>query len=188
MIKTLFIINEMGNVVMEKHWRGATPRTAVEVFWTEVSKYAVKVSGGATYSSRILPTRTPAPAAAATAVDPPQLASHTPPPLSHYLTTPPPIPCPRNDEQKDVPPVITTPKFYYVSIQRNGLFFLAIVVEEVPPLLVIELLDRMCRVFKIYFGQLSEATLISNFTTVFMLLEEMLDDGALIVLFFRSII
>jgi AP-3 complex subunit mu len=64
-----------------------------------------------------------------------------------------------------------------VSIQRSGLFFLAIVVDEVPPLLVIELLDRMCRVFKIYFSALSESVLISNFTTVYMLLEEMLDDG-----------
>ena len=65
--------------------------------------------------------------------------------------------------------MITTPKHYMVSIQRSGLFFLAIVVDEVPPLLVIELLDRMCRVFKIYFSALSESVLISNFTTVYML-------------------
>ena len=153
MIKSLFILNPSGNVVLEKHWRGATPRAAVEVFWVEVCKHARKVR------SRRRRAR------AACLPNPPFSRAL---PFARLRSAPP---------QKDVPPVITTPKHYMVSIQRSGLFFLAIVIDEVPPLLVIELLDRMCRVFKIYFSSLSESVLISNFTTVYMLLEEMLDDG-----------
>ena len=36
MIHSLFLLNNRGTVVIEKHWRTATPRSAVEFFWKKV--------------------------------------------------------------------------------------------------------------------------------------------------------
>lgn len=77
----------------------------------------------------------------------------------------------------EVPPVIITPKFYLVHIQRSGLYFLATIQNEVPPLLVIDFLQRLYDVFTEYLTNVNEGTLKENFTTVYQLLEEMLDNG-----------
>ncbi len=36
MLKTLFIIDDSGLVLIEKHWRGITPRDVCDVFWQDV--------------------------------------------------------------------------------------------------------------------------------------------------------
>ena len=66
-----------------------------------------------------------------------------------------------------VPPVIITPKFYLVHVQRNGLYFLATVQNEVPPLLVLDFLQRLYDVFHEYFSNVNEGTLKENFSTVY---------------------
>lgn len=77
----------------------------------------------------------------------------------------------------EVSPVIITPKFYLVHIQRNGLYFLATIQNEVPPLMVIDFLQRLYDVFVEYFTNVTESTLKENFSSVYQLLEEMLDNG-----------
>jgi len=77
----------------------------------------------------------------------------------------------------DVPPVMNSGRFYLVSIQRNGLYILGVVTQEVAPLLVIEFLHRCCDIFQDYFSAVDEQTLKDNFSTVYQLLEEMLDHG-----------
>lgn len=67
----------------------------------------------------------------------------------------------------EVPPVIITPKFYLVHIQRNGMYFLATIQNEVPPLLVIDFLQRLYDVFQEYFSNVTESTLKENFSTVY---------------------
>ncbi|KAJ5074101.1 ap-3 complex subunit mu-1 [Anaeramoeba ignava] len=42
MIKTLFLINNNGDVIIEKHWRGLTPRSVAQYFWNEISNYENK--------------------------------------------------------------------------------------------------------------------------------------------------
>jgi len=39
MIKSLFITGASGEVLIERHWRGVTPRSVVDFFWDEVNKY-----------------------------------------------------------------------------------------------------------------------------------------------------
>ena len=46
-----------------------------------------------------------------------------------------------------------------------------------PPLLVIELLQRVVDIFVEYFGAASEGLIKDNFASVYQLLEEMLDNG-----------
>jgi len=38
MIQSLFILNDSGNIVIEKHWRGVLNRSICEFFWEEVTK------------------------------------------------------------------------------------------------------------------------------------------------------
>ncbi|CAH0558705.1 unnamed protein product [Brassicogethes aeneus] len=57
----------------------------------------------------------------------------------------------------DIAPVIATPHHYLISIQRGGVSFVAVCMEEIPPLFVIEFLHRI--------------------VDTFQLLDEMLDNG-----------
>lgn len=74
-------------------------------------------------------------------------------------------------------PIITTPKFYLIHIEHNGLFFLAPVQAEFPPLLVIDFLQRVVAIFNKYFSVVNEESLKDNFVTVYQLLDEMMDNG-----------
>lgn len=77
----------------------------------------------------------------------------------------------------DVPPVITTPHYYLITIQRNGISLVAACKQEVPPLFVIEFLHRVIDTFVDYFGDCSESIIKENYVVVYELLDEMLDNG-----------
>lgn len=49
----------------------------------------------------------------------------------------------------DVSPVIATPHHYLISIQRGGVSFVAVCMEEIPPLFVIEFLHRIVDTFQV---------------------------------------
>jgi len=119
-MKSLFIMNTQGEVIIEKHWRGLIPRLITEFFWAEVSKF-------------------------------PSYA--------------------------EVLPVISHQKYYLLNVQHQGLFFLAVVQNETPPLFVFDFLYRVIEIFQSYFVSVSEDTLKENFTTVYQLLDEVMDNG-----------
>lgn len=64
-----------------------------------------------------------------------------------------------------------------MNLFRDDLFVLAVVSNEVSPLFVIEFLHRILNVFRDYFGGFQENAIKDNFSTVYQLLEEMLDNG-----------
>ncbi|KAM3568512.1 hypothetical protein VYU27_009367 [Nannochloropsis oceanica] len=99
MLHSLFILNQHGEVLIEKHWRSVTPRAVCDFFWDEVNKYPDKL---------------------------------------------------------DVPPLIAASKYYLVNIYREELFLVG----------TIE-----------YLGGLDDASIKDNFSTVYQLLEEMMDNG-----------
>lgn len=41
MIQSLFIMSKTGEVMIEKHWRGITPRNVCDFFWDEVNRHDV---------------------------------------------------------------------------------------------------------------------------------------------------
>eukprot|EP01038_Epipyxis_sp_PR26KG_P007925 gene7925-10758_t len=120
MIQSFFLISNTGEVIIEKHWRGVTPRSICDFFWDEVNK------------------------------------------------------C---ESKEEVPPIITTSKYYLVSIFRSEIFLLATLTGETQPLIVIEFLHRMYEIFEEYFGTVDESSIKENFSTVYQLLEEMMDYG-----------
>ncbi|XP_010566084.1 PREDICTED: AP-3 complex subunit mu-1 isoform X2 [Haliaeetus leucocephalus] len=78
---------------------------------------------------------------------------------------------------ENVPPVISTPHHYLISIYRDKIFFVSVIQTEVPPLFVIEFLHRVADTFQDYFGECSETAVKDNVVIVYELLEEMLDNG-----------
>lgn len=79
---------------------------------------------------------------------------------------------------EEVLPIIPTPKYFLIHIQRNGLYFLSIVSTETAPLLVLEFLHRVCDIFGQYFDhRFTELQIRENFVTVYQLIDEMMDNG-----------
>jgi len=76
-----------------------------------------------------------------------------------------------------VPPVLPTSKYYLFNVLRGGMFVLAAVSKEVPALLVTEFVHRILDVLELYLGEVSEHSLTANFSTVYQVLEEMMDSG-----------
>ena len=78
---------------------------------------------------------------------------------------------------QNVPPVLSTPHHYLVSIQRNGISLVAACKQEFPPLFVIEFLHRVVDTFEDYFSECNENVIKENYVIVYELLDEMLDNG-----------
>lgn len=78
---------------------------------------------------------------------------------------------------QDVPPVIATPHYYLITVQRESVSLVAACKQEVPPLFVIEFLHRVVDTFQDYFGDCSESVIKDNYVVVYELLDEMLDNG-----------
>lgn len=76
-----------------------------------------------------------------------------------------------------MPPIVSTSKYYLVSVYRSDTFLLATTTGETQPLIIIEFLHRVFEIFEEYFGSVDEVTIKDNFSTVYQLLEEMMDFG-----------
>jgi AP-3 complex subunit mu len=77
----------------------------------------------------------------------------------------------------DVPPVISTPHHCLISIYRDKLYLVAVVMGEAPPLFVVEFLHKVADTFAQYFDECTETSIKDNYVVVYELLEEMLDNG-----------
>ncbi|WVQ78401.1 hypothetical protein IAT38_000487 [Cryptococcus sp. DSM 104549] len=62
-------------------------------------------------------------------------------------------------------------------LERDGLYFLVPVGQEVNPLFAFSFLDSFLDTLRDYLGEVTEATIKDNFDIVYMLIEEMLDEG-----------
>lgn len=120
MIHSLFIVNNSGDVFLEKHWKSVIHRSICDYFFEAQGKAA---------------------------------------------------------GPDDVPPVLSTPHHYLINIYRNQLYFIAVVMTEVPPLFVIEFLHRIVSTFEEYFSECTETSIKDNYVIVYELLDEMLDNG-----------
>lgn len=82
------------------------------------------------------------------------------------------------DHFVDIPPVLRmSDDVFIVNVVENDLFLLAVISTEISPLYVIEFLHRVIDVFQDYFSSFKSNTIKDNFSTVYQLLEEMLDNG-----------
>lgn len=80
-------------------------------------------------------------------------------------------------EKGDAPPAFHVDGVNYLFVKKNALYFVATTRSNVSPSYILELLTRLCRVFKDYCGILSEETIRKNFILCYELLDESLDFG-----------
>jgi len=148
MIQSMFILAPTGEVLIERHFRDAVvSRSICDYFWERASK-SIKYHGSLSTTTSLL-----------------------------------------NDQEQqlllplDILPVMEVPNgnkgtLYVISILRDGLSYLAAVPGEVSPLMIIEFLHRIADTFVDYFGNpADESAIKENFSTVYQLLEEMIDYG-----------
>ncbi len=144
----MFILSPTGEVLIERHFRDApVSRSVCDFFWEKASE-GVNHHGGLSTTTSLL----------------------------------------TNEEQQlllplNVLPVMEVPEtnhgtVYIISILRDGLSYLAVVPQEVSPLMILEFLHRVADIFVDYFGNpADESAIKENFSTVYQLLEEMVDYG-----------
>mmetsp|Transcript_22683 Transcript_22683/g.48112 ORF Transcript_22683/g.48112 Transcript_22683/m.48112 type:complete len:454 (+) Transcript_22683:139-1500(+) len=121
MLDSLFILTASGHFVVERHFKGTTPKMVCE-------------------------------------------------PLLERLRM--------EDSSQQLPGVICSNRRQaLIHILREKMIFLAVVTQEEPPLAILELLDRIYQVLARYLGDITEDALRSNFSTVYLLLDEMIDSG-----------
>jgi len=144
MIQSLFILSPVGEVLIERHFRGVvTSRTVCDTFWERASS-SVNHHGGVSATTSLLLNE------------------------QYYDTVPPVMEVPESDQGT----------LYVISILRDGLSYLAVCPAEVSPLLILEFLHRIANIFVEYFGSpADESAIKDNFSTVYQLLEEMVDYG-----------
>ncbi|ETW05487.1 hypothetical protein H310_03250 [Aphanomyces invadans] len=80
-------------------------------------------------------------------------------------------------DKGDAPPTFNIDGVSYLYVKKNGLYFVATTRYNLSPAYILELLSRLCRVFKDYCGVLSEETLRKNFVLCYELLDETMDFG-----------
>lgn len=80
-------------------------------------------------------------------------------------------------DKGDAPPVFAIDGATYLFVRKNGLLFTCVTRFNVSPSTMIELLNRMAKVFKDYCGVLSEEAIRKNFILIYELLDEILDFG-----------
>ena len=77
----------------------------------------------------------------------------------------------------EVSSVIQYSRFAFVHIIRSNVIFLGVTTHEVPPMLVIEILDMIATNIGYYLKDLNDDTVRENFSIVYQLLEELIDNG-----------
>ncbi|CAK4074110.1 unnamed protein product [Aphanomyces euteiches] len=80
-------------------------------------------------------------------------------------------------DKGEAPPSFHVDGVNYLYVKKNALYFVATTRYNISPSYILELLTRLCRVFKDYCGILTEETLRKNFTLCLELLDETLDYG-----------
>lgn len=78
---------------------------------------------------------------------------------------------------EEAPNVIQYSRFAFMHIIRSNVIFLGVTTHEVPPMLVLEILAMIADTLEMYLKTLSDDSLRENFSVVYQLLEELIDNG-----------
>jgi AP-3 complex subunit mu len=162
MIQSLFLLSPTGQVLIERHFRGqTTSRRVCDAFWNRASERMEHHGGVAVASSRLWQ----------------QDERHVQSAVL-YDTVPPVMEVATEEEGGGGGRRGGGGTVYVISILRDGLSYLAVCPAETSPLAVIELLHRIADTFQEYFNnRADEQAIKENFSTVYQLLEEMIDYG-----------
>jgi hypothetical protein len=204
MIQSIFILSPTGEVLIERHFRGVTPRSVCDYFWEKAS-ISLNHHGGLSTATTTTSTSIGTSSSGVTAVAGSAtnfisstnlrgsvvggggMISSSDDVLPLYDSVPPIMEITIDENSADSCISVkgeesksnSSQKIVYLfSILRDGLSYLAITHSEVSPLLILEFLHRVADIFVQYFGSpADESAIKDNFSTVYQLLEETLDNG-----------
>lgn len=79
----------------------------------------------------------------------------------------------------EVPPIVSTSRYFFLSTYRFGLTFLSVFIAETPPVFIMEFQHLLSDIIAEYFGgsTVSETSIRENFSILLQLLDEMVDGG-----------
>eukprot|EP01138_Halocafeteria_seosinensis_P004514 gb/GECG01004617.1/.p1 GENE.gb/GECG01004617.1/~~gb/GECG01004617.1/.p1 ORF type:complete len:329 (+),score=31.08 gb/GECG01004617.1/:1-987(+) len=84
----------------------------------------------------------------------------------------------KHPRREDVPPVLPATRHFLVNVYRYNMFFVGVLVGDMSSLFVVELLHRIVDTLEHYLDfNVSEKTIRRQFSVVYQLLEEMVDNG-----------
>ncbi|CAD7930618.1 unnamed protein product [Amoebophrya sp. A25] len=78
---------------------------------------------------------------------------------------------------EDCPPTFNSHGINYLFVKKNALYFVCTTQLNASAVGLLELLNKICKVFKDYCGTLTEESIRKNFVLLYELLEEMCDYG-----------
>jgi len=156
MINSVFILNDLGDVIAEKHWRGLINRSICDALWDAV-----------THAENVLDV-------------PPIIPAHT---GQHHLFNVVHFVTKQHDSMAPKSMTEVNNKRHEVitratAAKTQKIFFVAVAATDVNVMVPLEFLHRMVDVFEDYFGVgFGEVDLQDEFSRVYMMLEEMADNG-----------
>jgi len=156
MINSVFILNDLGDVIAEKHWRGLISRGICDALWDAV-----------THAENVLDV-------------PPIIEAHTGQHhlfnVVHFVTKSHDSAVTKSMTEMNVKRQATVSRAQAAKLQK--VFFVAVAATDVNVMVPLEFLHRMVDVFEDYFGVgFGEADLQDEFSRMYLLLEEMADNG-----------
>ena len=83
----------------------------------------------------------------------------------------------QNLDEVDIKPVFTENGVTYASVKQNNVYILALTKRNINITSTLLYLNRICDVFKEYFGEITEESIRDNFVIIYELMDEMMDFG-----------
>ena len=83
----------------------------------------------------------------------------------------------RSEGKRHAPPVFVLDGITYCHLQMSSMYFLFTTLRNVQAATLVELLQRLARVFKDYCGVITEESVRRNFLLLYELLDEVFDRG-----------
>ena len=83
----------------------------------------------------------------------------------------------QNLDEVDIKPVFTENGVTYASVKQNNVYILALTKRNINNTSTLLYLNRICDVFKEYFGEITEESIRDNFVIIYELMDEMMDFG-----------
>jgi len=156
MINSVFILNDLGDVIAEKHWRGLINRGICDALWDAV-----------THAENVLDV-------------PPIIEAHTGQHhlfnVVHFVTKQHDSALNKSMTEMNIKRGATVTRAAAAKLQK--IFFVAVAATDVNVMVPLEFLHRMVDVFEDYFGVgFSESDLQDEFSRMYLMLEEMADNG-----------
>lgn len=173
MIPNLFILSSTGEVLIEKQWQSRHRRAVCDLYWEESQSSHHLIHNEILNQSVNQSVNQANPSTKEKSKDDDESDQPTAAQAQavHQSAT-------QRINRSEMPPIISTPRLSFVSIIKNNITFLTVCEKDnsSAPFLT-EFLQKIVAILMAYINDISENLLRENFSTVYQILDEMVDGG-----------